>query len=144
MTAKCPYCGELLPSNSITCPKCYRKIDSSILKAEAEKERRQQEKPKRDISRTIQLILCIIPAFFGILGLGQIVRNFRQKRGYIFLVVGLLFYAIGVSLTFTLFPSVIIKIFSTLGGLFFLLMYFLLFLGTLIDILGTFRVSMHI
>ena len=23
---RCPYCNELVPSNSLTCPKCYKKI----------------------------------------------------------------------------------------------------------------------
>lgn len=100
---RCPYCGELVPSNSITCPKCFKKIPSE---PEPVREERQERKPKnengRRYSRKVALLLSLIPGLFGFLGLGLIYRNPRQKRGYVALVLGLLFFWAAVLLTMPL------------------------------------------
>ena len=95
---RCPYCGELVPSNSITCPKCYRKIP-----VEPEPVREEKRRPKNEQGRTynrkLALALTLIPGLFGILGLGLIYRNPRQKRGYVALLFGALFFILAVFLT---------------------------------------------
>ena len=80
---RCPFCGELVPSNSITCPKCFRKIP--VEPEPVRKERRENPKNEqgRRYSKKLALALTLIPGLFGILGLGLIYRNPRQKRGYL-------------------------------------------------------------
>lgn len=95
---RCPYCGEMVPSNSITCPKCFKRIPQ-----EPEPVRDGRSKPKnergRNYNRTVALLLSLIPGLVGFLGLGLIYRNPRQKRGYVALVLGLLFFWGAVLLT---------------------------------------------
>ena len=97
MDRRCPYCGELVPSNSITCPKCYKKIPKEPEPARREPEPEQRD--KRGYSRKLAILLSIIPAFLGLLGLGLIYVNPRRKRGYVALVLGLLFFVMAVCLT---------------------------------------------
>ena len=123
----CPYCGELVPSTSITCPKCYKKIP-----AEPEPVRRESDRPKnesgRRYNRTVAILLSLIPGLFGLLGLGLIYRNPRQKRGYIALVLGLLFFVaamgftIGVFTVFLAVPCWIVYVLGYLGCLFLVFM----------------------
>ncbi len=100
---RCPFCGELVPSNSITCPKCFRKIP--VEPEPVRKERRENPKTEqgRRYSKKLALILTLIPGLFGILGLGLIYRNPRQKRGYLALVFGALFFILAVFLTLGVF-----------------------------------------
>ena len=124
---RCPYCGELVPSTSITCPKCYKKIP-----AEPEPIRRESDRPKnesgRRYNRTVATLLSLIPGLFGLLGLGLIYRNPRQKRGYIALVLGLLFFVaamgftIGVFTVFLAVPCWIVYVLGYLGCLFLVFM----------------------
>ena len=124
---RCPYCGELVPSTSITCPKCYKKIP-----AEPEPVRRESDRPKnesgRRYNRTVATLLSLIPGLFGLLGLGLIYRNPRQKRGYIALVLGLLFFVaamgftIGVLTVFLAVPCWIVYVLGYLGCLFLVFM----------------------
>ena len=105
---RCPYCGELVPSNSLTCPKCYKRIPKEPEPAPRREERRETG-GKRDYSRKIAVFLCLIPGLFGLLGLGLVYRNPRQKRGYIALVIGLLVFVAAAFLTmggFTIFLAV--------------------------------------
>ena len=95
MARRCPYCGELVPSNSITCPKCYKRIP-----VEPEPVREEKRGPKNEQGRTynrkLALALTLIPGLFGILGLGLIYRNPRQRRGYVALLFGALFFVLAV------------------------------------------------
>lgn len=118
---RCPYCGELVPSNSVTCPKCYKKIPTEP--EPVRRERRSSEGGGRTPNRTVALLLAIIPGFFGLLGLGLIYRNPRQKRGYLALVLGLLVFLVAVC--FTVF---IVTIFLAVP---FWIIYALLYLGCL-------------
>ena len=97
MDHRCPYCGELVPSNSITCPKCYKKIPKEPEPARREHETEQRD--KRGYSRKLAILLSIVPAFLGLLGLGLIYVSPRRKRGYVALVLGLLFFVMAVCLT---------------------------------------------
>ena len=124
---RCPYCGELVPSTSITCPKCYKKIP-----AEPEPVRRESDRPKnesgRRYNRTVAILLSLIPGLFGLLGLGLIYRNPRQKRGYVALMLGLLFFVaamgftIGVFTVFLAVPCWIVYVLGYLGCLFLVFM----------------------
>lgn len=119
---RCPYCGELVPSNSVTCPKCYKKIPVEPEPVRRER-RTSEEGGGRTPSRKIALALAVIPGFFGLLGLGLIYRNPRQKRGYMALVLGLLVFLVAVC--FTVF---IMTIFLAVP---FWIIYALLYLGCL-------------
>ena len=91
MTRYCPKCGEPVPSNSLTCPKCYAKMPPEPVKVNDDGTGSRKKTYNND-NKTLYLILAIIPGLFGILGLGQIVRDYTQKRGYIFLLIGLLLF----------------------------------------------------
>jgi hypothetical protein len=86
---KCPYCGEAVPSYSLSCPKCYREIPREEV-AEPEPEPARQPGAK---NRTLITILSLVPGLFGILGLGLIYQDFRNTKGWIFLGAGLLIFA---------------------------------------------------
>lgn len=108
MTRFCPYCGVAVPSNCITCPRCFKNIpsdnndtnsqegqepyvDGNVMREKTQEQESIGVKVVRK-NRTIMTILAIIPAFVGILGLAQIYRNYRNSMGYVFLVVGLLLF----------------------------------------------------
>lgn len=118
---RCPNCGELVPSNSLTCPKCYKRLPKEP--EPVRKEERRESGGKREYSRRIAVLLCLIPGLFGLLGLGLVYRNPRQKRGYIALVIGFLVFVAAVFLTmggFTIFlavPCWIIYVLMYLGCL---------------------------
>ena len=96
MSRKCPYCGEEVPTFSVTCPKCYNEIPREEEKAQ---QSRGYSVPNdrvpatRTYSKTLILILAIVPALFGIMGLGQIYQG-RTEKGVKFLIVGLLSFGI--------------------------------------------------
>ena len=98
MSRKCPYCGEPVPSFSINCPKCYRSIP------------REEERPKEDIRKgtvpndrapsvhvinmRVVLILALIPAAIGFMGMGQIYEREYRKGLYFFIPGFLLFVSL--------------------------------------------------
>lgn len=98
---RCPNCGELVPSNSITCPKCFRKIPKEPEPVRRERETRRPESGTSK-SRTITLILSTIPAVVGLLGLGIIYNSPRSKLGYIALVLGFPVYIAALLATISL------------------------------------------
>ncbi len=110
MTRRCPRCGTSVPDDSITCPKCYTEVprDGTEVSGSAYG-RKEYERPgygnggqigKQDKSRTIALILAIVPAFFGILGLGQIYQDRRDSMGWKFLAGGLVAFILLISVIF--------------------------------------------
>ncbi len=129
MRRSCPYCGEEVPSFSLTCPKCYREIP----REEKKEERRRGPSVPNDrapatqtYSRTIILVLAILPALFGIMGMAQIYQK-KTKRGLKFLAVGLASFLI---MAFCMYQMI------TSGGWAFLL--FGLAVISLLVYLGTF------
>ena len=138
MTRYCPKCGEPVPPNSLTCPKCYAKIPAEPVK----KESRSQDSggPGRSNNGRVRMALAIIPGFFGILGLGQIYRNYRQLKGYIFLVLGLVFFVSGNVLLLSIVPELLVGILKTVVGVGLLLIYLILFFISVIDALASFNV----
>ena len=93
MTKKCPYCGEHLPDNSLNCPKCYHEIpreDKSTGKTDTAWQGVPDSRAPsvKKYSKALVLILALIPAAFGIMGMAQIYEG-RTKKGLKFLCVGL-------------------------------------------------------
>ncbi len=101
MSRRCPNCGEMVPSNSITCPKCYKKIP-------VEPVRQQNERPEGgDGSKTpwkpnlkVALLLNLILGLFGVLGIGQLYCG--KRRGLVFLAAGLLFFGSAMIMIFAI------------------------------------------
>lgn len=86
----CPYCGELVPSTSITCPKCYKKIP--MTEPEPVEKKFRADKKIRDSSELIALFLAVVPALVGFLGLGLIYKYRESKIGFKFLMGGLILF----------------------------------------------------
>ena len=89
MTRYCPRCGAVVPQNSLTCPQCYTEVPRSV---PDEPEPGYSRIGRRKKSATLALILSVIPAFFGLLGLGLIYEDRRDPRGYRYLGAGLVLY----------------------------------------------------
>ena len=140
MTRYCPKCGEAVPSNCLTCPKCYAKMPAEPVK----KERRQEEQKVGSNGKNdrVRRILSIIPGFFGILGLGHIYMDYRQSKGYIFLLVGLFFFVIG---NFILWApaDLFVWILKTPIGVGFILLYIITFIISVLDSASGFRIKLH-
>jgi len=105
MTRYCPNCGAVVPEGSLNCPQCYKEIPRSGAFTEKDRKGRTQEEYKREIgerrkSMKMSLALAIVPAFFGILGLGQIYQDRRDGRGWGFLAIGLLLFLATVGLVY--------------------------------------------
>ena len=133
MSRKCPYCGEEVPSFSLNCPKCYRSIPRE--------EYRIKDEPKKgdipnDRAPSVQvfnskvvLLLALIPAALGIMGMGQIYMK-EYNKGFRFLAVG--------SMTFILLVLIITN-YDSFGAWKFLAVAFTIFL--LILFIGTYVVQ---
>jgi hypothetical protein len=142
MTRYCPKCGEPVSSNSITCPKCYTKLPPEPPK-KAEGTYGGDSSGgtgTRKVDRKILAALTIIPGFFGILGLGQIYRDYRVLRGYIYLLLGLVLFVSGNALLLSIFPDLIVGVVKTIAGVGILFLYAILFLITIIDSLMSYSI----
>lgn len=127
MSRKCPYCGEEVPSFSLNCPKCFRSIPR-----EKERGRKDSEEYRINEDRTLSLyrfdrktvlILALIPAAFGLMGLGQIYER-EYKKGTAFLVTGLVLFVSLVSLASN-FGSYGHGTFLAVGGTIFVLLLYI-------------------
>lgn len=94
-TRRCPYCGEAVPSFSLNCPKCYRSIPREEEKPPEEDIRGKRQSIPDDkalspivFNRKIVLLLALVPAAFGVMGMAQMYER-CYKRGATFLCVGL-------------------------------------------------------
>jgi Membrane-bound serine protease (ClpP class) len=99
---KCPNCGEYVPTNSLTCPKCFTSIPRET---PVKKEDTAKENVPRNKNGTVALLLAVIPAFVGLLGLGRIYLEPKERKGYWFLVAGLLLFLPFLALFFTMLNS---------------------------------------
>ena len=137
----CPFCGELVPSTSVTCPKCYRKIPAEPDAPKEERRRERQrdtpvgERPKRSYNKKVALALAVIPGFFGVLGLGQIYKDYRSTGGYFILLLGLLLFTGSMLLLTSHMHGVLMSILTTIGAFPLMLLYAFVFIGSVIDIL---------
>ena len=87
-TNKCPHCGEYIQKNSLTCQKCFKEIprDQPMSPEYVIKEDKKERSGKPP---TVAVLLAVIPPFFGLLGLGMIYLDHRDKNGYWILAIGL-------------------------------------------------------
>jgi hypothetical protein len=85
---RCPNCGEMVPSNSLTCPKCYHSIPREEKKEPNERVADSRAPTPKVINKTAVLLLALIPAAFGFMGFGQFYEG-EYKKGALFLCVGL-------------------------------------------------------
>jgi hypothetical protein len=83
-TKRCPFCGEYVQSNSLTCPKCFRDIHREQKVGES----CRTEKAGGGKSPDLVTFLAIFPAFIGMLGLGMIYLDPKDSKGYWFLAAG--------------------------------------------------------
>jgi hypothetical protein len=129
----CPYCGEMVPSTSLTCPKCYKKIPT------VEPEKRSSGGDGGSSKRTgsgtgsgggksdgVALILAIIPGLFGLLGLGMLYKNYKSRGGLIFLILGIVVFIVAALILTSSIP-----ILNILFAIPFGIIYGLLFLGNI-------------
>jgi len=130
---RCPYCGELVPTNSITCPKCFKKIP--VEPAPQPKEDRAGPREKGAKSQRLALILAIVFGIFGFLGVGRIYLTPRESRGYIIMLIGLLFFIPAILLATSLMPSLFGTVLTTLLAIPLFIIYGLLFIASLVDVL---------
>ena len=147
----CPYCGELVPSNSVTCPKCFRKVpdepgaprheehrertEDRTERHERREEPRKKEKQKREYSSQAALALDVIPGFLGLLGLGQIYRDYKSMKGWFLLLLGLVLFTTGMMLLLHWTPSFLVNFFSSISAFPIFIIYTLLYIFAVADIL---------
>ena len=135
MSKKCPYCGEEVPTFSVTCPKCYREIpreETETKRSSGYSVPNDRVPATKTYNRTLILILAIVPALIGIMGMGQIYQG-RVEKGIKFLVVGLLSFGI---MAFCMYQMVTVQGWAfLLLGLFIiaLLVYFITFIVQALD-----------
>jgi len=130
---RCPYCGELVPTNSITCPKCFKRIPAEP--APQPNNGGSEPKEKGAKSQRLALILAIVFGIFGFLGVGRIYLTPRESRGYILMLLGLLFFIPAILLATSLMPSLFGTVLTTLLAIPLFIIYGLLFIASLIDVL---------
>ena len=96
MSRKCPYCGELVPSNSLNCPKCYKSIPREEYKVNEDIKTGSVPNDRAPsvqvFDRRIIMFLALIPAAIGLMGLGQIYEK-EYNKGVKFLIAGIILFA---------------------------------------------------
>lgn len=94
MTGFCPHCGVAVPSNCISCPKCFREIPrgGDPPRGPVYDAAKEDTGRIRSPSRKIVMLLATLPVLFGLLGLGQIYINYKDSKGYMFLIAGLILF----------------------------------------------------
>ncbi|MDR1404762.1 MAG: hypothetical protein LBJ20_04255 [Candidatus Methanoplasma sp.] len=99
---RCPFCGERIQRNNLTCPRCFREIprEPQAGCSRITTDNVQKKYPEKSLG--IALFLAAAPAFAGILGLGMIYLNPRERRGYWFLAAGLALFLPIIILFFTM------------------------------------------
>ncbi len=123
----------MVPSTSLTCPKCYKKIPVEPKVTSTGDGGSSGGKSTGKSGSTggksdgIAMILAIIPGIFGILGLGLLYKNLKSTRGLVFLVLGLIVFAIAL-LIFTSSIPVLNIIFAIP----FALLYGLMYIGNIV------------
>ncbi len=93
---RCPNCGEIVPSLSVTCPKCYSSVprNDDVPDMNGPKPREREERIPGDKSVLIATLLAAIPGIFGLQGLGRIYLDYRSEKGWLFLIFGAVLFAL--------------------------------------------------
>ena len=76
---RCFTCGEVLPDGAEFCPKCGKRADESQITVGMMKQARGYT-----FKDYLAIILAIIPGFFNIFGLGQIIQK-RWSQAFVFI-----------------------------------------------------------
>lgn len=94
MDRRCPNCGELVPSLSVTCPRCYSQVprDDTVPKEKKEYRSGTGDEGAKGKSLMIATLLAAIPGLFGLLGLGRIYLDYKNEKGWFFLVTGAILF----------------------------------------------------
>lgn len=93
---KCPECGEIVPSLSVTCPKCYSSVPrtDNVPDKKETSSSKDNDRKAGDKSILIATLLAAIPGIFGLQGLGRIYLDYRNEKGWFFLVFGAVLFAL--------------------------------------------------
>ncbi len=83
---RCPNCNELVPSHSVTCPKCYSQVPRDNTPERKSPAPTSSKSFERNM--TIATLLAAIPGIFGLQGLGLIYLDHRESKGWYFLIIG--------------------------------------------------------
>lgn len=130
MSRKCPYCGEAVPSYSINCPKCYKSIPRE--------EPKQQENIRtgnipndrapsvHTIDMRVVILLALIPAAIGFMGLAQIYERGYRKGAYFF-SIGFVLFTIIVVLAYYAGTLGIASFLAVILMVFFLILYIVMY-----------------
>jgi hypothetical protein len=102
---KCPNCGEYVDNNSLTCPRCFKEIPRDVPVSSEPRAQSTDAKGGRTVYKNLTVVLALIPAFFGLLGLGQIYRDPTKPRGYVLLAIGVVIFVPFVLLFLTMIHS---------------------------------------
>ena len=121
-----------MPSNCITCPKCYTKLPAEPVSAEETK----QSEPKKK-SHSTRILLTVIPGFFGLLGLGILYDDTKNMLGYKFLIAGLLLFILGNVLILT--PGFLTTVLGIGPMILYLILFLITILRTLLNVNVVFR-----
>ncbi len=133
---KCPYCGVLIPTNSLTCPKCFKNIPREDTSKKEEYIIHDEPKSSQTKSKKndFTLFLAIIPAFVGILGLNQIIHDPKDSKGYMYLIIGLILFITSVVLFVNIWHNGIWSaFFMTIAWIMISFIYIIAAIGVLID-----------
>ncbi len=126
MSRKCPYCGEHVPSYSLNCPKCYKSIPREEFKIEddirSEQIPRDRAPSVQTFDRRIVLVLALIPAAIGLMGMAQMYER-EYKKGAIFLIAGLMLFIPMISIIVNLDSFGGGTFFAAMGLVFFIILY---------------------
>lgn len=141
MLKHCPFCGELVKSDAISCPKCYKSIPTSVGHFIRIKNHGGTE-GKRRYNKGVAIMLNLIFGLFGFLGFGQIYRDYRRPGGYVLFVLGLMLFGATTLMVLDTGNVTIGSIFIRLYMFPFMLLYAFLYVGSIIDIL--FESSIHL
>ena len=114
---KCPYCRELVPEFSVSCPRCYRSIPKTEPVRGPVDEGRAPSVEMTD--RRVVAMLALIPGAIGVMGLGQFYQK-DYRKGAVFLCMGIVMMAAiiilrtGISATASGVFSVILTVFTVI------------------------------
>jgi len=147
MNRYCPYCGASIPDNALTCPNCYKQVSRNPDAGRQNQYNTYTDDGSQRLghshkSRSLTMLLATVPAFFGILGLGQLYQDYRNGKGWIFLILGLIFYTVLVLMILTVAGNgLVAALLLTIAIIIFALLYLSTAVAALVDAyLGSFQI----
>lgn len=99
MTRYCPNCHAVVPDGSLNCPQCFTDVprDGGISYGDHMDYRPGRDEYRENITKrrkhlSVAMFLAVFPPFFGILGLGSVYLDSRDRSGVYFLIGGLILF----------------------------------------------------